>query len=364
MSIILKREEIKKQNMIATPEELIATKIPKSVKDVIEEYDSKYISESKNNVVYAVLAKDLYDEKGRSNIEFFENLAKDLKEFFPNASFYIIDEEKNITVFCRRKEENVDLIFNNNEKFYEETDGRDYVAVDNSKIVEESTLFAKNPYLERLEMNSMYFSYIEKYLTNGREMDDGYTVYSDQKIKLKLSPNKAVFNIIFMEDYKGPILDDLSLENKLTETAEMYDDYVFGGLDKEYLGYRSGLFYYFFYENEVSVYPYAYRNNETFEQILTTYLETKDLDDFVDKLKLSFKGYSDFEYDADIQKLYISYPTRGIKIDIQDNDPKGITLYSNYHFSDMTKKLVKNGKLNYSKDDYVNEYEQMRKAAK
>lgn len=103
MSIILKREEIKKQNMIATPEELIATKIPKSVKDVIEEYDSKYISESKNNVVYAVLAKDLYDEKGRSNIEFFENLAKDLKEFFPNASFYIIDEEKILQFFAEEK---------------------------------------------------------------------------------------------------------------------------------------------------------------------------------------------------------------------------------------------------------------------
>lgn len=364
MTITLKRESNDlSQNTIAN---IVTTdKIPKTIKDIIEKYDSEYISQDKNKV-YAILAKDLYDENGNSNEEFITNLAKDLDEFFPDTSFYIIDQEKNVTIFVKRSTEDgsFNLVINDNENFYKETNGKDYSAVDNSKIVEETTMHISNFYLELLEINSMYFRHLEKYLTNGRELDDGYTVYADQKIKVKLAPNKTVFNLIFMEDYEDNILYNVSLENRLKEIAELYDDYVFGSLDKGYLGYRAGSFYYFFYENEASIYPYAYRENTTFEQLLSTYLETKNLDNFVSGLKNSFKGYSDFEYDADIQKLFISYPTRGIKIEIEDNDPKGITLYSNYHFSDTTKRLVKDGKIKYNKKDYVDEYEQMRKAAK
>lgn len=359
--IILKNEE----STISTPvNNSISEIMPKTVKDVIEDHDSEYISQD-GNKVYSILAKNLYDENGNSNEDFIRSLVNDLDEFFLNRSFYIIDEEKKITIYAKRltNNEDIDIIINDIENFYEETDGRDYLAVENSKIVEASNLLMSNPYLERLEINNMYFKYIEKYLTNGRELDNGYIVYVDQQIKLKIFPNKSVCNIIFMEDYEDKILYNLSLENRLSEIAEMYDDYVFGGLDKGYLGYRSGNFYYFFYENEASIYPYSYVENTIFETLLTNYIETKDLDDFVNKLTMSFKAYCDFEYDSDIQRLFISYPTRGIKIDIKDNNPQGITLYSNYCFSETTKQLVKSGKIQYNKNDYVNEYEQMRKEA-
>lgn len=361
MIIIIRKEE---NHVNYIEEVIISDTTPKTVKDVIENHNSEYISENRNEI-YSILGKDLYDEKGNSNEDFIRDLVDDLDEFFINSSFYIIDEDKNITIFARRSSdgESLDLIINNNENFYDEIDGRDYSAVENSKIVEASNLLISNPFLEKLEIYNMYFSYIEKDLTNGRELDNGYIVYTDQKVKVKILPNKGVFNLVFMEDYKDKIIYNLSLENRLSEIADMYDDYVFGGLDKGYLGYRSGDFYYFFYENEASIYPYAYRDNKEFEALLTSYMETKDLDNFVSKLTTTVKSYVDFEYDADIQKLTIHYPTRGIKIDIRDNDPKGITLYSNYHFTDATKQLVKAGKIQYSKKDYVNEYEQMRKDA-
>lgn len=362
MIIIIKNEE--PTTTIPINNVVVSETVPKTIKDVIEAHNSEYISQDSNKV-YSILAKDLYDENGNSNEDFIRSLVDDLDDFFLNTSFYIIDEEKKLTIYAKRttNNEDINIIINDIENFYEKTDGRDYSAVENSQIVEASTLLMSNPYLERLEINNMYFKYIEKYLTNGRELDNGYIVYVDQQIKLKILPNKSVFNIIFMEDYEDKILYNLSLENRLSEIAEMYDDYVFGGLDKGYLGYRSGNFYYFFYENEASIYPYSYIENTTFESLLTNYIETEDLDNFVNKLTMSFKSYCDFEYDSDIQRLFISYPTRGIKIDIKDNNPQGITLYSNYRFSETTKQLVKNGKIQYSKNDYVNEYEQMRKEA-
>lgn len=365
MTILIKKENYASNNINVNTNVVISDKKVKTVEDVIKKYDSEYVSQDRDKI-YIIFSKDLYDENGSSNEKFFRDFAEDLTEFFPKTSFYMIDNEKNITIYAKYSpEENcIILIINNNENFYKDTNGKEYSEVNSAKIVEETTMLVSNPFLERLEMNSMYFRYIENYLTNGKEMDDGYTVYTDQKIKVKLSPNQAVFNLVFMEDYEDKILYNLSLKNKLGETAELYKNYEFGGLDKGYLGYRGGSFYYFFYENEVSVYPYSYRENTTFESLLATYLQTKDMESFVNKLKMSFKGYSDFEYDADIQKLYILYPTRGIKIDIKDNDPRGITLYSNYYFTDMTRQLVKDGKVKYIPKDYVNEYEQTRKATK
>lgn len=360
--IILKREENKK-NVINENTVVSVTK-EKTVEDVLKEYDSEYISQDRNRV-YAILAKDLYDEDGKSNEDFVRDLVYDLKEFFPNESFYVIDEEKSITIFAKKGTDANDLniVINDIENFYKETNGRDYTAVDSAKIVDASNFITSNLYLESLQISNMYFSGIQDYLTNGRDLENGYTVYADQKVKLKLSPNKVVFNLVFIDDYEDKILYDISLKNRLSEIAEKYDDYAFGGLDKGYLGYRSGNYYYFFYEHEASIYSYTYSENTKFEALLTKYLETKDLDEFVSKLKNTVKSYEELEYDKDIQKLFVSYPTRGIKIDIRDNNPKGITLYSNYHFSDITKQLVKDGKIQYSRDDYVHEYEQMRKEA-
>lgn len=363
--IKLKKEENSQiaMNTVSTNITVSDTK-PKTIEDILKKHNSEFISQDRNRI-YTILAKDLYDENGKSNEDFIIDLVQDLKQFFETSSFYIIDEEKSITIYAKRssKTDDIDLVINNIENFYKETNGREYSSVDKAEIASASNLLVSNKYLEMLDIHSMYFSYIEKYLTNGRELENGYTVYVDQQIKLKLAPNKVVFNLVFMEDYKDKILYNISLEDKLSEIAEKYDDYAFGGLDKGYLGYRSGNFYYFFYENEASIYSYTYLENTKFEDLLTNYIETKDLNEFTRKLKTTVKSYADIEYDEDIQRLFVSYPTRGIKIDIKDNNPKGITLYSNYHFSDTTKQLVKDGKIQYNKNDYVNEYEQMRKEA-
>lgn len=333
---------------------------------VLKKHETEYLSKEENKI-YVVFGKDLYSEEGKSNKGYFSDLTEDVEQFFEKSSFYLIDEEKKIKIFAKyiKEDDDYEIIINDIAGFYENTDGDDYVEVEKTSIIKPSVLFISNGYLERLVIGGMYFSSIEKYVSEGEELEDGYISYPEQQFKVKLAPNKTVQNIIFFDDYEGNILSDINMKMSLAEILELHPDNSSGSLQDGYLGYRNGDLYYFFYKDEVSVYGYSYSRNKEFEESLTTYLEDKDLDKFVQKLKSKLKVYDEFKYDPDIKRLYMTFPTRGIEIDITDNDPRGITLYSNYFFTDTSKEFVKNGKVSLnSKVDLVQQYEKARRESR
>lgn len=335
---------------------------PQTIEDVIKKYESEFIKQD-GNTIYVIFAKDLYDENGNSNKDFFYNLANDLTIFFPLENFEVIDEERKIDLMAKFNNETDShiILINNLENFYEQSDGNSYTKVEKSEIVKPSALYVQNGYLERLVSNQMFLSSIKEYLDEGKESENGYISYENGTIKLKLAPNDSVMNIIFSEDYGYSILTDVESDTPLTKIYELHNDNTFGSLSDGYLGYRSNNLYYFFYGDETSVYGYSYRRNDTFEKLLEEYLNNKDLDKFITKLSEKMLSYDVLEYDKDIKKATMIFPTRGIEIKIEDNNPKGITLYSNYYFTDMTKEMVKNGKISYSTDDLVEKYEIQRR---
>ena len=338
---------------------------PKTIEEVIKKYDSEFIKQE-NNSIYVKFSKDLYDENGKSNESFFENLTKELEPFFENSDFEIIDEDKKIEISAEYdiEKEQYEIKINDIEDFYNKTNGDSYVAVEKSEIIEPSKIMIDNGFLELLRIKNMYLSSIEEYLDDEKILDNGYVSYKSDKLRLKISPNKSVMNIIFTENYNGSILIDVDRGEDLTKVYEKHSDNTFGSLSDGYLGYRNGDFYYFFYKDEVSIYGYSYSKNEVFEELLEKYLEDKDLGSFVNTLADRTLSYDTFEYDEEIKKATLIFPTRGIEIKIEDNDPKGITLYSNYYFTDTTKKMVKNGLISYSTEDLVAKYETQRRESK
>ena len=336
---------------------------PKTFQEVIEKYNSEYLSRDKNKI-YVRFSMYLYDENGKSNENYFTNLIEDLRPFFIPVDFNLIDEEKNIDIEMKynSNDKQYKITFNKIKDFYKETDGDSYTKVDTSEIVKTSPLYVSNGYLERLVSNQMYLSSIEKYLDEGKELPNGYISYKNGTIKIKLAPNKSVMNIIFSKDYGYSILSDVESNTPLSKIYELHSDNVFGSLNEKYLGYRTTDLYYFFYGDETSVYGYSYQNNKKFEELLSKYLENKDLDAFVNGISEQILSYDTFEYDKNIKKAHIVFPTRGIEINIENNDPKGITLYSNYYFTDITREFVKNGLINFEADkDLVKEYEVQRR---
>ena len=337
----------------------------KTIEDVVKKYNSEYI-EQVNNKVYVKFEKDLYDQDGKSNEKYFEEMSNELSEFFEGQSFYIIDEEKNIEINNKfdTKTKEQKILINEIEDFFNKTDGNSYADVENSKIVEPSRIIIENGFLETLIVRDMFLSSIEKYLSGAKELDNGYVSYNEDKLEIKIAPNKSVMNMVFTKNYNGSLLNDVDRGDSLSEVYEKHPDNSFGSVSDGYLGYRNGNLYYFFYEDEASMYGYLYSENEKFEELLVAYIEDKNLDNFITQLSKKILLYDTFEYDKDKENVTMIFPTIGIEIKIKNNNPIGIKLYSNYYFTDTTKDLVKKGLISYSTEDLVAKYESQRRESR
>lgn len=351
LRVIEKNEEVLDNS---TDTEVVEDKIL-TKKDIIEKYNSKYIAEGVD-YIEVVLSKGLFNEDGSSNQSFVEDLMNDLIPFYTPSDFYIVDEEKEIEVYARYNEEleGYEFVINKIENFYSKVDGESYVKVDDTRIVYGNLFATDNYLLDKLQMYDFYFSEISENLDEGVELDNGYTSYQNGEILIKNAPTGAVKNMILTENYSDKITTKIHSDMSLKEVIESEPAYGFGGLNDGYVGYRHRAYYLFFYDDEISIYTYSYKKNSTFEELLKMYLEDKDLEMFVKRLSKKFMAYDYLEYDKDIQSAKIRYSTRGVDINIKNNDPKGITFYNNYYFTDYTKSLVKSGIVSFEPDkDFV-----------
>ena len=355
MIALLKSVEKTQENVDVSTNTENVEKKELTKKDIIEKYDSKYISEGVD-YIQVVLAKNLFNENGSSNQSYIENLMTDLMPFYTPKDYYIVDDEKEIEVYARYNEEleGYEFVINKIEDFYSKVDGEDYVKIDNTHIVYGNLFATDNYLLDKLQMYDFYFSKISENLDEGTELQNGYTSYKNGEILIKNAPTGAVKNMILTEDYSEKITTKIHSDMSLKEVVEAEPVYGFGSLEDGYIGYRHRAYYLFFYEDEISIYTYSYEKNKDFENILKMYLESKDLEMFVKRLSKKFMAYDYLEYDKDTQSAKIRYSTRGVDINIKNNDPKGITFYSNYYFTDYTKSLVKSGVVSFEPDkDFV-----------
>lgn len=228
---------------------------------------------------------------------------------------------------------------------------------------EKSVIFTSNDFLNALRVTRMNTRLISSELGEGKDLGNGYVSYNEDSIQLRTTLIKTVRNIIFTKKYdEEEIVKGVTTKTSLRDIKELYPNNNFGGIDKDYLGYITNDFYYFFYDDEISVYGLTYREDKEFEKILTTYLEDKDLDRFVNSIKTTIRYYDYLEYDPEIKKAHIMFSSRGYEIDIEGNDPKGIILYNNYYFTDTTKEYVKKGLITLNEhEDLVEKIEKERR---
>lgn len=336
---------------------------PKTIEDVIKKYNSEYIDE-KDSTVYVKFNKDLYNEDGTSNETYFSNIINDLKPFYKLSSFNLIDEEKNININVRydSQSEDYDITINNVKDFFKNVNGKSYVDVDKISIDHISNIITRDKILKQLELNSTYFDSIEDMLGEGKDLGNGYTSYLNGTVRLRTSPIKTVRNIIFSEDYEGELSGKIKFGANLKDIYEADSSNVFGSVKDGYLGYIANDFYIFFYNDETSLYTYSYKYSKDFEDLLEEYIQTKDLDNFINRLVNRWKVYDYYEYNPETKSAYVLYSNRGIEIDIKNNDSKGITLYKNYYFSDRSRKYVKDGSITLnSNTDLVDKIERERR---
>lgn len=327
---------------------------PKTVEEVAENADSKILKTS-DSTVFIEFAKDLFDEYGNSNETYFNKTIEDFKNIYVKQDFTLIDNKKHINISAKYNKDNRkhSILINGLDGYFERIDGNNYAKANNITIGDVSVMFEADDYLKVLKAYHMDPRLINSELGEGKDLGNGYVSYKDDSIQIRTSLIKTVRNIIFTRKYEGEIVNDVKVGKSLKEIHELYPNNIFGGISQNYLGYMTNDFYYFFYDDEISVYGLTYRDDEEFERILVEYLNDKDLDRFVNSIKSTLRYYDYFEYDPEIKKAHIMFSSRGYEIDIEENDPKGIILYNNYHFTDTTRNLVKEGKIS------IKEYENL-----
>lgn len=321
--------------------------VPKTIKEVIEKNDSKYVK-NENSVHYVEFSKDLFDEKGSSNKEFFDNIVNEILELeeYQNRTFYLVDQEKNIRISIKFDEDtnSNQVVYNNIEDYFNKVDGDSYVDADTTEIVEPGYITIVSHELNQLTRGNMFFYKIDQIVGEGTPVNDKYTSYCDGAIWLKLL-NGKVRNFIFTQKYQDEVANNVKVGTDLKDIIERYPNISGGSVNSGYIYYRTSDLYIFFYEDEISAYGYSYFENTQFEEFLEQYLSDNDLETFIQNVSKKWTNHDIYEYDPSIKYAHITFPSRGVEINIKDNNPVGITLYSNYYLTEKTKKFVKDGKI-------------------
>ena len=340
-----------------TPEEKV------TAVDILEK-NNAVVDEEYEDKIYVKFDKDLFDENGKSNEEYFTRIIDDINSLRPESDYYLIDKEKEIEIHVILNQNNTyKYTINNNENYFDKVDGDVYAEVSRSKISESSHFYYNNDFLYLGAMSSYYIKEMEDELGEGRDIGNGYKSYKDGGMFIRTSPVGAIRNIVYTGLYDDEITEGVKVGTPLKKIKEMFPQNAFGSISEGYLGYITNDLYSFFYPDEVSVYTYKYDENDRFESILKDYLETGDLKDFATRISATYSVYDSFEYDEDLESASILISNRGIKIEIRDNDPKGITLYNNYCFTEKTRNYVKEGKISYKNEDLVDLCERQRRIA-
>jgi len=319
----------------------------KTVQEVVEYHGSKFISRDKGVIIktYINSKYDLFDENGKSKELYFRDMISDIVEIEKN-SFYLIDSEKKIEIYVEydKEKDKFTMKINNQEDFYENVDGDIYVDLENTEIVKESDLTVTNNVLKTLTDDNMYYMNTMLLDENRQQLENGYYSYDDGKVLAKLNAGKAL-NIIFNGEYEDEIATGIHVGTKLKDIEEKYSNLAWGSAREGYLAYRVDHLYVFFYEDQVSVYHSQYKEMEDFDEYLSDYCSTGDLEKLANDFKIHWTNYFEYEYNPEEESLYISYPSRGLEIDIKRNDSTGIKIYNNYYLTDTVKELIKAHKI-------------------
>ena len=301
----------------------------RSVKDVIEYYESTYISESESEETEYYLDIFLkfkvlpYDENDNSNETYYNTLIEEVAKVIRYKSFKMIDLENEITIKVVCENNKIEsIIINDIEDYFIYMDSQ----ISMKKYVEiKSTEFVINSPILQSCINNNWDNNIN--FGTRESIFDEYYIYFDEGIKVKTIQNK-IYNIIFNKKYSENVINDLfpgiDLANvEVTLGKPSFEDEKLG-----IIGYKGNEMYVFFTNEEISIYRTPDVDIEDFFGLSDRFIAEKiDFLDFMNELTYIWPDYSEYEYTENT--MFIAYPLKGIEIKLNYDDISGILVYNN-----------------------------------
>lgn len=313
----------------------------KSVREVVVYMGCNYISEkdSKDKKyienIYLQFNKDLYEGEN-SNQQFFENISIYIAKVLKYSNFVMIDKSKNITieVICdNEKQEVTDMIVNGNSNYFEEQDSK--MQVKNYKEDEEIEVAINSNILNNLIKEEWIGT-----KTNFGSKDStfkNYDIYFEEGIEVR-KIGKRVFNIVFNKKYNTEIVNNIKVGDSFNNIKNNLGNPIFE--QEDIIGYKTKDMYIFFNQNEISIYRNDKETSEDFVEFLSTGLNMSSIKVTASNLTDIWSDYDDYQIEDN--QISLTYSLKGVKLEYNVSDNKGITLYKNYIGSIIEDKSIKN----------------------
>lgn len=301
----------------------------KTAKEYIIYSGNTYIKEvesSENDFYKDIYMKFKYDlyTNGNSNQYFYERTIKIIANTLNYNNFRLIDDEKKlvITVFC--EDDSVKSIYYNGDKnYFEKTNSIE--TMQNVKEIQVTDLNIQSKIINDAISNNWYFAKMN--FGHRTETKEEYEIYSNEGIRVK-NINKKIFNIVFLENYKSKIVNDLTVTSSKEEIIETLGKPTFE--DYGIIGYKGKNIYIFFGNDYVSVYRIEEDTDgyDKFLEIQKEFRKEKNVKSLISKL---VDLWDDFDkYEVKSNYVNIIYSLRGIKVQINVTNENGFIFYNNY----------------------------------
>lgn len=208
-----------------------------------------------------------------------------------------------------------------------EREGEEDLEFTEDEIIEERDIYTNSIIIKQLVNNS--WNRLNAGFTSGYEADNGE--YRFEGYTLNCNDNLYVKNIVFNSNYKDLVMGHLSVGASYDEAKENLGEPTFYNERLNLYGYKTGSYYAFFCDNEISVYPNTNINNSKFEELLLSYLEgtfNGNQTNFVVELR---KNYPDFDAKLDGENVILTSIDRKVKITLNGNyEETEVIFYNGY----------------------------------
>lgn len=305
----------------------------KTIEEVATYLDCQYIKEENSKIkdfVFDIFIKIKYKPytNNQSNELYYDRLVSYCARVLEYNNFRIIDKYNNITieVICNEETQKIrNKIINGEENYFSKHNS--LLELSNISKIQETNMDIQSNIIQNLISNKWEI-YNNEFGTKESTFNK-YNIYFDEGIEVKIVNNK-VFNIIFTENYKENIANNIKTSSIKEEVIKQLGQPNFKDEQYGIIGYKGKDIYLFFNDRqEISIYRVEKDYDSTnFSAYVDKYLEDKDENSLVNCIK---NEYQDFDkYQNNSEGMELTYTLKGIKIQFEKSSGRGVQIYNNY----------------------------------
>ncbi len=321
----------------------------KNVKEIAEYYGCIYNSmtnseeEGFDKDINLIFSENPITNEGASNKYKYNSILGAIAAKMDKKNFRVLDETRDMIVRVYFLQDSQTYTINNDSYYFEHVASK--YSMENELIENITNVTINSDQLWQIITNNWRTGNLN--LGTIDSTVNKYDIYFDEGYKIR-KINGQVYNIVFTNKYNGLVVNNLRTNNTLENIESVLGTPTYSNdleANVDLIGYKTQSFYIFFTGEEISIYPNKEADKqEEFAELVTTYIEDKNVQEFLSKLTDTWPDYSDYtKYEGYVD---IKYPLRGVEVELSQNNVVQVKCYNNYNGKVTNELTIQNIKEN------------------